>query len=42
LPGLICSFLNLYLISVGMRILGLLYLSNRDQFGWFNRLGGSA
>jgi hypothetical protein len=38
LPDLISSFLNLYLISVGMRILGLLYVSNQDKFGWFNRL----
>jgi hypothetical protein len=38
LPELISSFLNLYVISVGMRILGLLYLTNQDKFGWFNRL----
>jgi len=38
LPGLIASFLNLYVISVGMRILGLLYVSNQDKFGWFSRL----
>ena len=39
LPELISSFLNLYFISVGMRILGLLYASNQDKFGWFSRLG---
>jgi hypothetical protein len=38
LPGLISSFLNLYFIAVGMRILGLLYVNNQDQFGWFSRL----
>jgi hypothetical protein len=38
LPDLICSFLNLYAISVGMRILGLLYVSNQEKFGWFSRL----
>ena len=38
LPALISSFLNLYVLSVGMRILGLLYASNQDKFGWFSRL----
>jgi hypothetical protein len=38
LPDLFSSFLNLYLISVGMRVLGLLYVSNQDKFGWFSRL----
>ncbi len=38
LPGLLASFVDLYVISVGMRILGLLYASNQDQFGWFSRL----
>jgi uncharacterized membrane protein len=38
LPDLIASFLNLYVTSVGMRILGLLYVSNQNQFGWFSRL----
>jgi hypothetical protein len=37
LPGLISGFLSLYLVSVGMRILGLLYRCHSDQFGWFNR-----
>jgi len=38
LPDLIASFLNLYVTSVGMRILGLLYVNNQDKFGWFSRL----
>jgi hypothetical protein len=37
LPGLLSAFLNLYLISVGMRILGLLYRTQREQLGWFGR-----
>jgi len=37
-PGLISSFLYLYLVTVGMRMLGLLYLTHRDEFGWFGRL----
>jgi hypothetical protein len=39
LPDLISGFLNLYVISVGMRILGLLYANNQDELGWFSRLG---
>jgi hypothetical protein len=35
-PQVLTSFLNLYFICVGMRILGLLYASNADQFAWFN------
>ena len=38
LPDLIASFINLYVISVGMRVLGLLYVNNQDEFGWFSRL----
>ena len=38
LPGLITAFLNLYFVAVGMRVLGLLYLSHRVKFGWFSRL----
>jgi len=37
-PALISGFLNLYVLSVAMRILGLLYASNEDKFGWFARL----
>ncbi len=35
LPSLISSFLYLYLVTVGMRILGLLYVTHRQQLGWF-------
>lgn len=31
------SFAGLYLLTVSMRILGLLYLTNKDRFGWFER-----
>lgn len=37
-PDLIAGFCDLYVISVGMRILGLLYVNNQDNFGWFTRL----
>jgi hypothetical protein len=37
LPGLISGFANLYLIVVGMRILGLFYVSKKTELGWFNR-----
>jgi hypothetical protein len=33
----IFGFAGLYLLTVEMRILGLLYLANKDQLGWFNR-----
>jgi hypothetical protein len=35
LPGLVSSFVYLYFMAVGMRILGLLYLHHKDEFGWF-------
>jgi len=35
---LITAFLNLYFVAVGMRVLGLLYLCHREEFGWFSRL----
>ena len=35
LPTLISGFLNLYFVSVSMRILGLLYANNKDKLGWF-------
>jgi hypothetical protein len=38
-PSLISGLLNLYVLSVAMRILGLLYATNQDKFGWFARLG---
>ncbi len=31
------SLVSLYLLIVGMRILGLLYLTRKDQLGWYNR-----
>lgn len=31
------SFVTVYLLSVNMRILGLLYLTKKDRFGWFSR-----
>lgn len=33
-PAVISAFVNLYLLAVGMRILGLLYRANRDRLGW--------
>ena len=35
LPALIVRFLSLCLLAVEMRILGLLYLTNRERLGWF-------
>jgi hypothetical protein len=31
------SFGSLYLLTISMRILGLLYLTNKERFGWFKR-----
>lgn len=31
------SLASLYLLIVSMRILGLLYLTNKDKLGWYNR-----
>jgi hypothetical protein len=39
LPALISSFFYLYLMAVGMRVLGLLYRSCRNDLGWFRRNG---
>ncbi|HZL43168.1 MAG TPA: FHA domain-containing protein [Verrucomicrobiae bacterium] len=33
----ISNFLGLYLFTVNMRILGLLYFLKKDRLGWFNR-----
>lgn len=30
------AFISVYLLTVSMRILGLLYLAKKDRFGWFN------
>jgi hypothetical protein len=37
LPGVASAFLLLYLVLVSMRILGLLFLTQRDRLGWFSR-----
>jgi len=37
LPGLISALVYLYLVAVGMRILGLLYLTHKTELGWFSR-----
>jgi hypothetical protein len=31
------SLVSLYLLTVGMRILGLLYVSKKDKLGWYDR-----
>jgi hypothetical protein len=31
------SLASLYLLTVGIRILGLLYVAKKDQLGWLNR-----
>lgn len=36
-PGLISSFVYLYLVAVGMRVLGLLYRARKDDLGWFRQ-----
>jgi FHA domain/B-box zinc finger len=36
-PEIIRIFASLYLTAVLMRILGLLYLTNKESLGWFNR-----
>jgi len=36
LPAILSSFFGLYLLTVLMRILGLLYRNNKQKFGWFN------
>jgi len=35
LPTVITSLLGLYLLVVEMRILGLLYRTNKDRLGWY-------
>ncbi len=37
LPGILSGFLNLYLLAVSMRILGLLYRAKKDELGWFGK-----
>lgn len=31
----IWSFISIYLLTVGMRILGILYVTQKEKFGWF-------
>jgi NADH:ubiquinone oxidoreductase subunit 3 (subunit A) len=33
----IAGFVELYLLVVLMRVIGLLYLAKKDALGWFNR-----
>lgn len=35
-PGVVSEFLGLYLMTVEMRILGLLYWTKKDELGWFS------
>jgi pSer/pThr/pTyr-binding forkhead associated (FHA) protein len=35
LPAIVSGLLNLYFLTVGMRILGLLYVCNKQQLAWF-------
>jgi hypothetical protein len=37
IPTIIAGFISLYLLTVLMRILGLLYLAKQEELGWFNR-----
>lgn len=36
-PRLLSAFLGLYLLLAGMRILGLLYVTQKQKLGWFSR-----
>ena len=36
-PGLLVGFLALYFLAVEMRVLGLLYFTNRNRIAWFRR-----
>ncbi|MBI2949818.1 MAG: FHA domain-containing protein [Verrucomicrobia bacterium] len=35
LPTIVASFLSLYWLTVEMRIIGLLYYTNKEKLGWF-------
>jgi FHA domain len=37
LTAVLCGFLDLYFLTVAMRILGLLYATNKQRLGWFRR-----
>ena len=30
------TFVSMYLLTINMRILGLLYLTKKDKLGWFS------
>lgn len=34
---LLWAFIGMYLLTVSMRVLGLLYLTNKEKLGWFGR-----
>jgi hypothetical protein len=36
-PTLVAGLIGLYLLTVEMRILGLLYLTHKEELGWFKR-----
>ena len=36
-PALLVGFMALYFLAVEMRVLGLLYFTNRDRIAWFRR-----
>ena len=35
--AIILNLAGLYLLTVEMRVLGILYLTNKTKFGWLNR-----
>ncbi|MDB6015886.1 MAG: domain containing protein [Pedosphaera sp.] len=37
LTGLISGFLGLYFLTVEMRVLGILYRTEREALGWFKK-----
>ena len=37
ISSLVISFLSLYFTTLQMRILGILYFTNKDRLGWFSR-----
>jgi hypothetical protein len=37
LPGIVSQFVGLYLATVEMRVLGLLYWTKQGELGWFRR-----
>lgn len=37
LPQIIAAFVSLYVLTTAMRIIGLLYLADKESLGWFSR-----